>query len=111
MPESILGEEEEVVEAHGKALRLLFDDAADACDIVRGGGAGVQRAPEAEDGRERRLEVVRDVGDEGAHLRMGAADAFGHGGERFGEFADLVAAAGGHVDIERAGGHLAGRES
>src|SRR5206468_12732301 len=71
-------------------LRLLVDDARGVGVRVGRAGAVDQRAGEALDRGERRLQVVRDVGQEVALAAAGALDLARHRVEARRQLADLV---------------------
>ena len=86
-----LGKIQQIVQPRRKPRRFVVDDCAHAArfsvpPVV------TQRLGEAEDGGERRLQIVRDAGNQPAHLSVGFADAAGHHRERLGEPADLISA-------------------
>ncbi len=70
-----------------------------------GRAAGSQRLRKAEDGGERRLQVVRDVPHKRAHFHLRLANALRHRSERPRELAYLVAPLHGDFDVECALGH------
>ena len=66
------GEQEQIIDEHAHSLRLAFDAAHRARQIVGPRlGAALEQLGVRADGRERRAQLVRRVGDEPAQLSLG----------------------------------------
>ena len=66
------GEQEQIVDEHAHSLRLAFDAAHRARQVVGPRlGAALEELGVRADGRERRAQLVRRVGDEPAQLPLG----------------------------------------
>ena len=103
-----MSEVEQVFDEPPHAVGFFADDAA---GLARAFGARDraidERTSEPADRRERRAQIVADVGQEIPHGAMRAGDFAGHDGERLGQAAHLVGGVGqGEVQFQVAARHL-----
>ena len=99
------GEVEEGVGYPVHPAGLFVDGGGGALlDVRRGSGAVDEGLREALDGRERRAQVVRDVGDEVALGLLAGLDVVGHIVEGFGESLDFFRSGDGRAGVQVAVG-------